>query len=168
MDENSEALRLLSRDEERPKRLRENDFGGDTNDQIAIAEGFTKRLLRLQLLPTGCFTIPALELICCWMSDAFVHILVVGLFRCFRRLRKVLTVVRIVTENTHIVGFYYSTYRTDAMQQHADTRQESRTFYDREATAEKLYGRCRDGVVTMNLNGFVPVFWFDPTGLNCF
>lgn len=40
--EESTALRLLLEDEERPKRLRENDFGGDTDDPVAIEEGFTK------------------------------------------------------------------------------------------------------------------------------
>jgi hypothetical protein len=42
MDEDSEAPLLLLGDVERPKRLRENDFGGYTNDPIAIEEGFTK------------------------------------------------------------------------------------------------------------------------------
>ena len=68
MDENSEALRLLLEDEERPKSLRKkNDFGGDTNDPIAIAEGSRKRRLRLQLLLTGCFTVPAMEVIWCYL-----------------------------------------------------------------------------------------------------
>ena len=74
MDENSEALRLLLEDEERPKSLRKkNDFGGDTNDPIAIAEGSRIRRLRLQLLLTGCFTVPAMEVIWCYLRRVRAH-----------------------------------------------------------------------------------------------
>ena len=77
MDENSEALRLLLKDEEQPKRFREAILVATQTTRSQLQRGSRKRLLRLQLLPTGCFTVPALEVIC-RMSDAFVHSLVVG------------------------------------------------------------------------------------------
>ena len=64
MDENSEALRLLLKDEEQPKRFREAILVATQTTRSQLQRGSRKRLLRLQLLQTGCR-----------MSDAFVHIL---------------------------------------------------------------------------------------------
>ena len=99
-DENSEALRLLLKDEERPKRLRENDFGGDTNDTIAIAEEFTKTVAVIATAGNRMLHRSSTGSDLLYERRFRAHFGCRIVYSCFRRLRKVLS--SNVTENTHM------------------------------------------------------------------
>ena len=100
MDENSEALRLLLKDEERPKRLRENDFGGDTNDPIAIAEEFTKTVAVIATAGNRMLHRSSTGSDLLYERRFRAHFGCRIVYSCFRRLRKVLS--SNVTENTRM------------------------------------------------------------------